>query len=1533
MAFDGDRDDIEFSLYTQRLFRPGDAEVAVQISGRIPRGTEITFDAYRISDPSSFFLAQQNPHSPSLTDPVGKKALFDLRDSRRFKRVATWQHRTTSRDRWWSYEQVRVPVQEKGVYLVQASGKGKVANTVLIVTELGLIVKQARGEAMAFAVSRTTGQRQAGMDVVFARGASTNVRGTTGSDGVVRVASAKLDAAAENGGDEWSGWGRNIVVMAQRGEDFAISDSYFYTYGANGVVSYIHTDRPVYRPGQTVYIRGILRKMTDSGSYANLPGQTIRLEITDARGASIKKDSVRLSDLGTWSDSLVLGDEPPLGNYTISGTALGESFSASFAVEEYKKPEYEVRVNTDKPRYIRGDAITATVDARYYFGSPVTNADVQYAVYRSRYWMPWWYGSRWSYLYDDDENGGYSYGMEMIHSGSGKLGADGTLKFTVPAVKGGEDADYVYRVQATVTDASRRAITGSSSVKMTRGEFMLTAHTAKYVYRPGDDAELNVKATPFEGTEGIKAPFTVKVTRTWWEDRRGWHSNSEEVWKGEGTTEATGGALVRFPVKQSGYYTAEVVARDLRGTAIRTSTSIYVADRDNPWSYDPSAGAQIIPDKEIYSPGDMLTALVILPATGADMLVTSEGAAIYNYSVERLGSTSAVIRVPVDDRHVPGIFLNVGAIVNDDFRSTQRRIAVSPEGRTIRLSVVTDRAQYRPGDEGTVTVRAVDAKGRPVANADVALGVVDEALYAIRPDATTPIEKAFYGPRYNTVSTNTSLTFSFWNSAERGGRAAGAANMAAPAAESMSDQFAARKSMARDANDESKEEAQAEVQPVLRKDFRDLMYWTPSVRTGADGTAKIPVTFPDNLTTWRITARGVTAATEVGQTTAQVIARKELLVRMETPRFIIQGDQLVIATNVHNYLKSAKSVRVKMEAEGVELLDRERSVTIPPEGEARVDWKIKAPATGTAVLRVSALTNEESDAMEMRVPILPQGVASAVSTALDLDGEQESRPITLTLPGNADPKSATMTVKLSPSAAGSMLGALDELIGYPYGCVEQTMSRFLPTVVVADALQQVSVPFDPEKKKEIPKMVKKGLDRLYTLQHDDGGWGWWEHDETHPFMTAYVIYGLATARLSGQKVDADRFSRGVAKLRDLIEKRRGAEGKQLDLTTEAYMLYALSTALKGERDKTITARITRLAESDNLNNYALALLALTAHEQGEPALASRYANRLAAAAQQTATIARWPGQSWHYNWQDDEVETSAYAVKALLAVRGEDETVRKGVRWLLGQKRGDAWGNTRQTAMVCYALVDVVKRSHELDPDFSAVLKVNGRTIASHRFSRKDIFSPEVEVKIPAELLHAGDNTVTVEKQGKGRLYTSARMNFYATGSALRASSAGFAVERQYFILEKVQRKGEYIYERRPYTGTVKSGQELLVKVRVTPESRSEYVMVEDPLPAGCEVITDASGYVIPGENGYSDEENRRYRWAGWNWWYADRDVRDEKVTFFATTMDARPVEFTYLIRAQIPGTYSVMPTTGALMYYPEVRGNSASLAMAISDR
>jgi hypothetical protein len=717
------------------------------------------------------------------------------------------------------------------------------------------------------------------------------------------------------------------------------------------------------------------------------------------------------------------------------------------------------------------------------------------------------------------------------------------------------------------------------------------------------------------------------------------------------------------------------------------------------------------------------------------------------------------------------------------------------------------------------------------------------------------------------------------------------------------------------------------------------------VRTNSDGMARLKIHFPDNLTTWRATVRAISENTEVGEQIHKTIVRQDLIVRMETPRFFTYGDEATISTIVHNYLAQDKQAKVSLTGDGVQIEPAiEKVITVPQNGEKRMDWKVRTSGVGTTALTAKALTNEVSDAMQLKVPVLPHGLKMSEAMVVDIEEDRAAREKTIVIPSEANPATAELLVSVSPSLASTMLSALEDLAGYPYGCVEQTMSRFLPTAVVAYTAKKLNLNLRMELMNELPKMIDKGLKALYGYQHADGGWGWWEYDQTHPYMTAYVVYGLALAKQAGYKISDEVLTRGANNLAQQLAQAKladkdisglwngGGSYEFIDATTQAYMLYALQTAQKAgvKTDFAFDARFDVLQKT-SINDYTRSLLAMVSHGQNKVDLANALATQIENNCIETGNTCSWGGKSWHYNWQDDYVETTAFAVKSLVQVKYGSPRINPGIRYLLTQKRGNAWRSTKDTAMIIFALVDYLEKSKELQPDYKVKIFLNDKQVFEKQMTKSDALAPEQSIRLNGSNLRLGNNSIRVEKEGRGSFYSTFRSVYYAAGENLKASVTGFKVKREYFKLTPQRTTEGLKYAKSAFTGTLRSGDEVLVKLTVTSNSSFEYFMLEDPLPAGVEVIKDESGYNIIGESEFSEPRQSEYEEEGNSGpWYAAKEVRDEKLAFFATRISAGEHEFAYLFRAQIPGEYHVMPTIATLMYYPEYQGNGDEARMRI---
>ncbi len=1048
------------------------------------------------SPPSAHFKSLFPPEKEPVTTSATLFAEVPLLNPDQL--VLSFTRPVTSKPRW-AQQSVSVPVKEKGIYLVEAVNKDLRAYTLLMVSDLVLISKPGDGHIVNFLVDRASGQPVPNATITAFTKDGELAHAATDHDGIAELKSAiPADTA--------------ITVMAKAGGDVAVN-AIDGRAAAGEWSGYVYTDRPVYRPGHTVHFKAVLRIHSGTG-YVNPAGRKVSVTIQDAEQKPVYQKTLVIGTNGSIHDDLALGPAAPLGAYMVEVTSGGENFgymAGNFEVQDYKKPEYEVRVTPAKVRVLQGETVQAVIDAQYFFGEPVSGAKVKYRVYREPYWFPLWYDAddesdmNQSGFGGDGGNGGDNENAgDQLSEQQGQLDAQGKLTITIPTALSDHKYDFHYRVDVGVTDAANREITGSGGFIATYGSFVLNVAPDRYVYTSGQQGTFTIQARDYDSNP-VRTHAHVELLR--W-NRRGEQPTS--IGATDTDLDASGSAKVNLAIPaRGGTYMVRATSRTPEGRDVEATT--YVWASGGGWEPDETRAqtVQMVTDQKTYRAGDTARVLIMAGKPGTPVYVTVEGRDIHQYKLMRSQDSTVTFEVPVTAKDEPGINVAATFVRNGVSYQADKYVRVPPVEHTLNVKVSTDKPQYQPGQEASYSIDVTGAGGKPVPRAEFSLGVVDEAIYGVRRDNTPNILSFFFSHDYNRVPTFNSLMYFF--NGEAGKRRMQLAEL-------------------RPRSRLAQLKPERMVQPKVRKAFPDTAFWAADLVTDAAGHAHAKVEFPDSLTTWRATARGITPDTLVGSATLKTIVRKNLIVRLAVPRFFVRGDEVVISAIVHNYLPDAKTARVSLDVSGLDVLEgATKEVTIPSRGEATVNWKVRAQQTRAATLTAKALTNEESDAIQLDLPVNFAGVklAKANGGSIAAGGAAgNSAAFDVTFPQKVEPGSRSLSIRVSPSIAGSLFGALEYLTSFPYGCVEQTMSSFLPDIVVKDALHSLNLKADLDEA-ALQEKIRAGLDRLYGFQHEDGGWGWWETDDSHPFMTAYVVAGLAQASATGTQVQPGAINKGV----------------------------------------------------------------------------------------------------------------------------------------------------------------------------------------------------------------------------------------------------------------------------------------------------------------------------------------------------------------------------------------------------------------------
>ncbi len=905
---------------------------------------------------------------------------------------------------------------------------------------------------------------------------------------------------------------------------------------------------------------------------------------------------------------------------------------------------------------------------------------------------------------------------------------------------------------------------------------------------------------------------------------------------------------------------------------------LWVTDRQYPWSdssyYSEDYNSiKLVADKKSYKAGETAHVLAILPTDNAHLLVSTELTTVMSLQQVNSPGRSIVLDIPIQGTYAPNVFLNVSYVKGGDMYTSDQRLVVPARDKMLNLEIISNKKEYKPRETASYTILARNAEGAPVSGAEVSLGVVDESIYSVAPDYAGNIKTEFYGMRYNGVETHLSINYTFTG-------------------------FAGDKPIELAKNRSAYQLADFKnegdlVQPTIRKNFKDTAFWQPDVITGADGRATVKVDLPDNLTTWRATARGVTADTKVGVTKYKVVARKDVIMRLETPRFVTQGDTVTLSGIVHNYLNADKSTQISLEVDGAQLQNSgKQTVTIGKQGEQRIDWQISAPNVGEIKLLAKALTDTESDAVELPLTVVPRGLHQVKNESAAFSDENAEKTFSLNLPQSADARARTLRIDVAPSVAGTLFGALDYLTTYPYGCTEQTMSSFLPNVIVSQALKDVKSSSIRDSN-DLPRKVQKGLDRLYAYQHNDGGWGWWKDDQSDPFMTAYVVSGLTLAKQNGYQPDDSRISSGREKLKQMLDSGATEAGTQIDLETRAFMVYALEES--GDLESRHLEKI--FSDRNSLQPYGRALLALTLKQRKDDKRAREVAAEIERTVEADDFSASWAShrKAMLDFAESNDTEATALSLKALARIKPDSALLPRVARWLVSNRRNSYyWSSTKDTAFAIFGLIDYLKVSRELSPDYDVEVYLNGENVLTQHVSSAAASQTFSISRKAADV--AGTNEIRVVKRGQGMIYFSSSLDYYTGEEDVAArGTADLNLTREYLRLKIVEDGYKLKWVTEPLRDEIHSGDLLVVRLRLN-GTKARHLMIEDPIPAGAEQVESVGNLNLDYSSGHD-----------WSDWYSSREFRDNRTVFFLDYFDG-DATLQYAMRVQVPGQFRVAP-------------------------
>jgi uncharacterized protein YfaS (alpha-2-macroglobulin family) len=977
---------------------------------------------------------------PAVTGPAISH--FDLT-------IAAKEQYMNPRDNYFA-RQVNLPHMKSGVYLLNVAAQGQEAWGVVNVTNLEVVAKRSPYRSLVWVTRFKTGAviKDAKVSFYDNTGAC-RYSAKTGEDGAALIAMPH---------------GLNTVVVQTKDEIAGLQAS---ANNPNGRLRCLfQTDRPIYRPGQTISYKAILR-LTHEQVYDSIRNAPVKVQLRDPRDNPLDEATLVSNDLGSVAGSFKLPTEGMLGAYTLVLTCQNRAAFQTFTVAAYRKPEYKVDVKPAQKRYLAGQELHFAVDTAYYFGAPVPQASVQWVVRRNTSpfnWSSpedrWFYGGDGN-LYPRDTYASSPFAAD----GQGVTDNKGHLDIVIKSDPAAPDSNY--SVQLTVIDSSRRQVTGSASVPVYTAAIRLGISCLRETVAIGDLVPIEVRLIDLDRLPKRGAVRFQVITQIW--DKKRGEFVPKVLSRKQIEVPTTGVSTITLPALASGDLTIRAETTDETGRIARSEASIWVAGMDYKPEKDedgPSLDLKI--DKRSYTPGDKVHAFAITNRPLHPVLFVLSGGDLWNYKVVQPHKAIAMCTFDTSTRQSPNAYVTVCQWNEGGLQAGNEVVPLPDRTKLLKVEVKADKAEYKPGERATYRVRTLDQRGHGVP-AEVSVAVVDEAIYALSQDSTPDPYLYYWGWRADEVL--------MYQSAPE--------ELSGGAFQNVSS-----------------------VAPV-RQRFEDTAFWNAFVQTDANGQGVVSFEMPGNLTSWRTTARAVTQDTRVGSTFSNVTATRLVTLRLATPRMAAQGDQIAMVATVNNRTARAMRFELNLRAEGVSIdNETKQELEVGGKGEGTVRWRLHVkdvPTSGMMKLtaRVGAIGSTDpdyGDALSVSVPVVPRGVLESTHLG-GVIGKTQTE--SLNLPADTLPQGSLVTIRIS----GGVQAIARETAARLYANGRYGTMWAVNALKAAVATQ---APNNSEDVKEAFALLSR--DQLYN------GWGWWEGAPADPKITAEVGYALALAEQHGYTV-------------------------------------------------------------------------------------------------------------------------------------------------------------------------------------------------------------------------------------------------------------------------------------------------------------------------------------------------------------------------------------------------------------------------------
>ena len=1444
--------------------------------------------------------------------------------------------------------------------------------TLVQVTNLGINVKDSPQNTLVFVTRLDTGAPVPGARVSIVKpDGSTQWTGTTEADGVAMAPESRLRdprkwyefafiVTAERDGDVayvGSDWNEGVQPW-DFGMRFDLEEAEPLLRGS------VFTDRGVYRLGEEVHVKAILRHNTPAGIRLLPAGTPVIVTTVDSRNKTIDERTIKLGVWSTADWTLALPADGTLGDYSIRAILESDrpkpdnatpalqaarereegafdrqwkkTVTGSFLVAAYRRPDFRVDVTLTGDTQVAGDPLRGVITGRYLFGAPMAKRPTHWSLTRGAVFnapdaiSAKYPEDRWIFVGYADLQDTRRLSSDVA-SNDAPLTADGRLPLNLDT-EAAAGIPYAYTLEGDVEDVSRQHIANRTRVVVHPAPFYVGLKRLPFFTDQAAGLKTEVVVAGLDGTPKAGVDVDLKLTQVQWQSVRRaegngfytWETERKEVPAGEWhVTTAMDPVPFTAPLEAGGLYVLEARAGADRGRYAVTRTTFYGLGKGyTAWERYDHNRIDLVPEKTRYRPGDTARIMIQSPWEQATALVTTEREGIRSHRQFALTSTQQSIDVPIVEDDIPNLFVSVLLVKgrskpagdaqkeNDpsdpgkpSFRLGYVELKVEDASKRLTVAVNANKEEYRPANSASVTLEVKDLQGRGTAS-EVTLWAVDYGVLSLTAFQTPDVLGSVYVQKALQVLN-----------------------------EDNRQRIISRRVLTPKGETDGGGGGAADGPGTVRRDFRVLAFWLGSVTTDARGHASVDVKLPESLTTYRIMAVAGDRSSRFGSADAEIRINKPVTLKAAFPRFLAVGDKALFGAVVTSQLRTGGEATVTIASLDPEIMQfadtAPQRVTVDASGSTEVRFEAAGRAIGRARVRVTVTLANETDAFEDTIPVEVLVSPETVSAVGEANDANATATETLTIPDGVVPGFGGLHVELASTALVGLGEGARYLVEYPHGCAEQRGSRALALLLTADLGSAFKLPgVDPMT---LRTTVQASLKELEKFQCESGGFAYWPGacSSTSPYLTAYLLHVFTVASDLHYAVDTGMRDRAYSYLEQSLAQ-PPPENESWWPSYTAWQAFAVKVLVEGGRNQ--DSNLTRLyGYRERMPVFALAYLHDALLAKGETSggregdLRRRIDNAILPEAA-TAHVEEMddPYLLWFWN---SNIRSTAIVLNSMVRASQADAPYPALVRWLLKARAKGRWGNTQENALALEALVSYYRKYEATVPNFTAAVTLGSAAISTERFSGRTTDARSADVPMPTLLASAKPGTeqpLTFTRTGQGTLFYSARLRYSADQLFQQGLDSGIRVTRTY---------APYVENgTRPATLTYNAGD--LVRVTLTLQLTKErrFVAVTDPLPAGFEPVESWFATSAQALSRAQDAQAPGIAWYSWfdNDGFDHVERHDDRVELFATRLSEGRHTYSYVVRATTTGTFRTAPAHAEEMYEPEVFGRTATTMVEV---